>query len=71
MSRSDVHRDGLARELGATHHQSAPGKAAAADLAKSRGRSAGARACPWRAQAAPRPMAATGRGRHDDACGDC
>ena len=36
MSRSDVHRDGLARELGATHHQSAPGKAAAADLAKSR-----------------------------------
>ncbi|HLN66282.1 MAG TPA: hypothetical protein VK280_03285, partial [Streptosporangiaceae bacterium] len=36
MPHSDVHRDGLARELGATHYQSAHGKAAAADLAESR-----------------------------------
>ena len=36
MPRSDVHREGLARELGATHYQSALGKAAAADRAGSR-----------------------------------
>ena len=35
MPRSDVHQKGLARELGATHYQSARGKAAAADLAGS------------------------------------
>jgi CBS domain-containing protein len=35
MPRSDVHRDGLARELGATHYQSAHDKAAAADRAGS------------------------------------
>ena len=36
MPRSDVHRDGLARELGAAHYQSAHDKAAAADRAGSR-----------------------------------
>ena len=35
MPRSDVHRDGLARELGATHYQSAHDEAAAADRAGS------------------------------------
>ncbi len=35
MPRSDVHQKGLARELGASHYQSAHGKAAAADLAES------------------------------------
>ena len=57
MSRSDVHRDGLARELGATRHQSAPGKAAAADLAKSRRRSAG---CPGMPVASPGSTTADG-----------
>ena len=71
MPRSDVHRDGLARELGATHYQSAHEKAAA-DLAGShRPERRGARARPWRTQAVPRPMAAAGRGCHDDACGEC
>jgi len=40
MPRSDVHRDGLARELGATHYQSAHEKAAA-DLAESHRRERG------------------------------
>ena len=35
MPRSDVYREGLARELGATHYQSARGEAAAADPAES------------------------------------
>jgi CBS domain-containing protein len=35
MPRSDVHRDALARELGVTHYESVPGKAAAAGLADS------------------------------------
>jgi CBS domain-containing protein len=35
MPRSDIHREGLARELSATNYQSAHSKAAAGDLAKS------------------------------------
>jgi len=35
MPRSDIHRDALARELGVTQYQSAPGEATRADLAKS------------------------------------
>ena len=42
MPRSDVHRDALARELSATHYQSAPGKAAESHPPK-RGVSARAR----------------------------